>query len=105
MANAMLRRKRAQVRTVEVDSRAKLDKVIDGFLGLGFLVATRGADRAVLEKKRAPLNRTYMLIGLMVPVFGWIFLLFYWLQNVLEPKLRRIHIRFCDGKVGIMHRR
>lgn len=105
MASTKVSHQRVQVRTVEVDSRAKLDKVIDGFLGLGFLVATRGADRAVLEKKRTPLNRTYMLVGILVPVFGWIFLLFYWLHNVLEPKLRRIYIRFCDAEGGIARRR
>lgn len=73
MAQTKLPCNRAHLKVVNVDSRVKFDAAVARFLGLGFLVSTRGVDRARLEKRRTPLNPKYVLVGRLVPVLAGYF--------------------------------
>ncbi|MEW7008477.1 MULTISPECIES: hypothetical protein [unclassified Lentilitoribacter] len=83
------------VQTIQVSSSAAIDSAVTGYLNQGFTVANRTDTKAIMQKNKAPLSAAMIILGLIVPIFGWAFLIGYLIIHGSKPASQVIEINLA----------
>ena len=83
------------VQTIQVSSSAAIDSAVTGYLNQGFTVANRTDIKAIMQKNKAPLSAAMIILGLIVPIFGWAFLIGYLIIHGSKPASQVIEINLA----------
>ena len=73
------------VKAIQVANTANLDTTVTSYLNQGFTLANRTDTRATLQKNKQPLSAAMIIIGLIIPIFGWAFLIGYLILHGSKP--------------------
>ena len=73
------------VKAIQVANSANLDTTVTSYLNQGFTLANRTDTRATLQKNKPPLSAAMIIIGLIIPIFGWAFLIGYLILHGSKP--------------------
>lgn len=80
------------IQQIQVDSITGLDSAVTGYLNQGFTVANRTDRKAVMQKNKQPLSAAMIIIGLIIPFFGWAFLIGYFIIHGSKPASQVVEI-------------
>lgn len=84
------------IQRIQVESPDGLDSAIIGYLNQGFTVAARTENKATLQKNKPPLSTAMIIIGLIIPLFGWAFLIGYLILHASKPASQIVEILVSD---------
>ena len=85
------------VQTIQVTSPEGLDSTVTGYLNQGFTVASRTDTKAMMQKNKQPLSAAMIIIGLIIPIFGWAFLIGYLILHGSKPASQVVEINIQKG--------
>lgn len=80
------------IQQIQVDSEMGLDSAVTGYLNKGFTVANRTNNKAIMQKNKQPLSAAMIIIGLIIPFFGWAFLIGYFIIHGSKPASQVVEI-------------
>lgn len=85
------------VQRVQVDTPEGLDSAITSYLNQGFTVANRDTAKATMQKTKTPVSSTMIILGLIIPFFGWAFLICYLIIHSSKPAAQIVEIYLPDA--------
>jgi|GEM_PF-1800837 len=80
------------IKTIQIDSPSGLNSAVTSYLNQGFTIAERSDTRATLQKNKQPLSAAMIIIGLIIPIFGWAFLIGYFIIHGSKPASQVVEI-------------
>lgn len=81
----------------QVDTPAGLDNAITSYLNQGYTLANRSDTRATMQKNKPPLNTAVIIIGLIIPLFGWAFLIGYIILHSSKAASQVAELQLKEG--------
>lgn len=81
------------VQSIEVETSQALDSTVTSYLNQGFTIASRTDAKASMQKLKPPLSAAIIIIGLIIPFFGWAFLIGYLIVHGSKPASQVIDIQ------------
>ena len=86
------------IKQENVSSPAELDKEVTRYLGYGFTIINRTDTRATLQKHKKPLSAGVIIVCLLIPVLGWLYLIMYLVMQALKAEARVVEINLVQSK-------
>ena len=86
------------VQQVYIDDKAGIDTAITGYLNQGYTLANRTETGAIMQKTKSPLSAAMIILGLIIPIFGWAFLIGYLIIHASKPRAQVVELT-----VGVSH--
>ena len=80
------------VQHVQIADQAGLDPAITSYLNQGFTLANQMDGRATLQKNKPPMSAAIIILGLIIPFFGWAFLVGYIIIHSSKPAAQVVEI-------------
>lgn len=80
------------IKTIQLDNPAGLDTAVTSYLNQGFTIAARSNTKATMQKNKQPLSAALIIIGLIIPFFGWAFLIGYLVIHGSKPASQIVEI-------------
>jgi hypothetical protein len=81
------------VNVIHVSDQKSLDATITSYLNQGFVLSSRDDGGAFLQKTRPPLNAAVIIIGLIIPFVGWLFLILYLIMHAMRPAAEVLELK------------
>lgn len=87
------------VQRIQIQDPTGLDTAVTSYLNQGFTLANRTETRATMQKNKQPLSAAMIILGLIIPVLGWAFLIGYLIIHSTKPASQVVEISLA-GQEG-----
>lgn len=85
------------VQSIQINDPSGFDPAITAYLNQGFTLVNRDEHRATLQKNKPPLSAAMIIIGLIIPFFGWAFLIGYIILHSSKPAAQVVELSLTGG--------
>ena len=85
------------IKQVQIDSPSGLDTAVASYLNQGFTIAAKSDTKATMQKNKPSLSAAMIILGLIIPIFGWAFLIGYLIIHGSKPASQIVEISVKQG--------
>jgi len=80
------------IQQIQIDAPSGLDTTVTSYLNQGFTLAAKTETSATMQKNKQPLSAAMIILGLIIPIFGWAFLIGYLILHGMKPASQVVQI-------------